>query len=30
MKVIGYVKLGDGTDTFSPVDEGNERIFISN
>ena len=27
MKVTGYVKLGDGTDTFSPVDEGEMKEF---
>ena len=28
MKVTGYVKLGDGTDTFSPVDEGEMKEFL--
>ena len=28
MKVTGYVKLGEGTDTFSPVDEGEMKEFL--
>jgi C1A family cysteine protease len=28
MKVTGYVKLGEGTDTFSPVDEDEVKEFL--
>ena len=28
MKVTGWVKLGEGTDTFSPVDEGEMKEFL--
>ena len=28
MKVTGYVKLGDGTYTCSPVDEGEMKEFL--
>ena len=28
-KVTGYVKLGDGIDTCSPVDEGEMKEFLS-
>ena len=28
MKITGYVKLGDGSDTFTPVDEEEMKEFL--